>query len=87
MTSLRRTWVAWVCLWLMPLVPAHAHGIETRAVTFAKGHAVATIKGSIKGDQTIDYTVHARAGQALSVKLVTTQEAYYFNVLAPGSND
>lgn len=87
MTSLRRTWAASVCLWLMPLAPVHAHGIETRAVTFAKGHAVATIKGAIKGDQTIDYTVHARAGQALSVKLVTTHGANYFNVLPPGSND
>ncbi len=68
-----------------PLV--HAAGIETRAVQFAKGKSSATIKGSIKGDQTIDYTLRARAGQTMSVTLATKHGANYFNVLPPGSND
>jgi hypothetical protein len=66
---------------------AYAGGIETRAVQFAKGKSSATIKGTIQGDQTIDYTLRARAGQTMSVKLATSKGANYFNVLPPGSND
>lgn len=61
--------------------------IETRPIQFAKGASSATVKGTIKGDQTVDYTVRARAGQTMSVKLVTTRGANYFNVLPPGSDD
>lgn len=66
---------------------AQAEGITTRPVQFAKGTASATIKGSIKGDQTIDYSLRARAGQTMSVKLATKHGANYFNVLPPGSQD
>ncbi len=66
---------------------AHAADIQARAVQFAKGLSSATIKGSIRGDQTIDYTLRARAGQTMNVKLVTKHGANYFNVLPPGSND
>jgi hypothetical protein len=64
---------------------AQADGIKTQAVQFAKGKTSATIKGAIKGDQTIDYTLRARAGQTMSVKLATKHGANYFNVLPPGS--
>jgi hypothetical protein len=72
---------------LMTSSLAYADGIETRAVQFAKGKSSATIDGTIKGDQTIDYTLRARAGQTMSVKLATKNGANYFNVLPPGSND
>ena len=61
--------------------------IETRPVQFAKGASSATVKGTIKGDQTVDYMVRARAGQTMSVKLATRHGANYFNVLPPGSDD
>ena len=64
-----------------------AAAIETRPIQFAKGASSATVKGTIKGDQTVDYTVRARAGQTMSVKLVTRNGANYFNVLPPGSDD
>jgi hypothetical protein len=64
-----------------------ADGIRTQAVQFAKGHSSASIKGAIKGDQTIDYTLRARAGQTMNVTLKTSNGANYFNVLPPGSND
>jgi hypothetical protein len=64
-----------------------ATGIETRPIQFAKGASSATVQGTIKGDQTVDYTVRARAGQTMSVKLDTRHTANYFNVLPPGSND
>ena len=64
-----------------------AADIETRPIHFAKGASSATAKGTIKGDQIVDYTVRARAGQTMSVKLDTRHGANYFNVLPPGSND
>jgi hypothetical protein len=64
-----------------------AAAIETRPIQFAKGASSATVQGTIQGYQTIDYTVRARAGQTMSVKLETTRGANYFNVLPPGSND
>lgn len=61
--------------------------IQTSPVQFKKGTRSATIEGSIKGGQTIDYTLRARAGQTMSVMLATKHGANYFNVLPPGSND
>lgn len=74
-------------LLLMTSSLAHAEGIETHVVQFSKGKSSAMIKGTIKGDQTIDYTLRARAGQTMSVKLATKNSANYFNVLPPGSHD
>ncbi|MBS1132160.1 MAG: hypothetical protein H6R16_3162 [Proteobacteria bacterium] len=64
---------------------ANASGIQTQVVQFAKGHSSVTIKGSIKVDQIIDYTLRARAGQTMNIKLDTKHTANYFNVLPPGS--
>ena len=61
--------------------------IQTSPVQFKKGTRSATIEGSIKGGQTIDYTLRARAGQTMSVMLATKHGANYFNVLSFGSND
>lgn len=61
--------------------------IQTSPVQFKNGTSSATIEGSIKGGQTIDYTLRARAGQTMSVMLATKHGANYFNVLPPGSND
>ena len=73
---------------LAAAVPTLAAGaIETRALQFAKGASSATVKGTIKGDQTIDYKLRAKAGQTMNVSLKTSNGANYFNVLPPGSND
>jgi hypothetical protein len=61
--------------------------IERRTIQFAKGASSAMVKGTIKGDQTVDYTVRARARQTMSVQLVTRHGANYFNLLPPGGND
>jgi hypothetical protein len=66
------------------VAPARAD-IQTRPVQFKKAESATTIKGTLKGDQTIDYTLRARAGQTMSVKLTTKHGANYFNVLPPGS--
>jgi hypothetical protein len=58
--------------------------IVKRPVQFAKGKSSATLKGSITGDQTLDYTLRAAAGQTMTVKL-TGGSSVNFNVLPPGS--
>jgi len=66
---------------------AVAGDIRTERVHFPKGEIGTTIKGRIRGDQTVDYKVRVRAGQSLSVGLNTDNSANYFNVMAPGEQD
>ncbi|KPF77315.1 hypothetical protein IP68_01205 [Blastomonas sp. AAP25] len=54
-------------------------------VQFAKGASSKAIKGTIKGDQSRLFVVNLRAGQKVSVKLVTSNASNYFNVTAPGA--
>jgi hypothetical protein len=64
---------------------ASQNPIQTRAVQFKKGESGTTIKGSLKGDQTIDYTLAAGAGQAMRIKFTPSNASAYFNLLPPGS--
>ncbi len=64
-----------------------ADGSESRPLHFAKGTSSTTLKGSLKGDRTIDYKLRARAGQTMSITLKSSNAANYFNVLPPGSSD
>lgn len=64
---------------------ASASGIQTQVIQFAEGHSSATVNGSINGDQIIDYSLRASAGQTMRVKLDTKHTANYFNVLPPAS--
>lgn len=59
--------------------------IITKKVSFPTGKSATTLKGSITGEQTIDYTVGANQGQILKATL--TGQGSYFNVLPPGSQD
>jgi len=88
MKPYRTLWAALAaCLSLTIATTVLAAGIETRSIQFAKGTNSATIKGTIKGDQTVDYTLRAKAGQTMRVTLETKHDANYFNVLPPGSID
>lgn len=68
-----------------PLVEAAE--IRTEPVHFRKGTSSAVIKAGIRGYETVDYVVAARAGQKLDVSLATKHGATYFNILAPGENE
>lgn len=59
--------------------------VERRPVQFAQGASSATLKGTLEGDRTVDHVLRARAGQTMSVNLVSRHGALYFNVLPPGS--
>lgn len=76
-----------MCFLVLWFTAAVAGDISIQPVQFAKGQSSATIKAKIKGNQTIDYTLRAKAGQMMSVHLKTAHGANYFNVLPPGSND
>ncbi len=84
MKTLRRIVVALALCLLIPLSP-FAGGITVLPVHFTQGKSSATLHGVIKGDQTIDYTLRARAGQTMRVALQTDKGANSFNVLPPGS--
>ncbi|MCU0592198.1 MAG: hypothetical protein MUC57_12095 [Desulfobacterales bacterium] len=68
--------------------PASARDeIRQERVQFKKGETTATIKGNIKGYETVDYLLGAKAGQHMNVSLATKHGATYFNILAPGENE
>ena len=54
-------------------------------VRFAKDASSATLTGSIKGNQYVDYKVRAGAGQTLSVMLKSGNPQNYFNINPPGT--
>lgn len=55
-------------------------------VQFANGTSSKTIKGSIRGYATVNYTVSVRAGQTMTARLTTSNGSSYFNVTAPGAD-
>jgi hypothetical protein len=60
---------------------------KTEAVKFKAGTTSATIKGSIKGDDYINYALEANAGQVMSILFSPSNPRCYFNLLPPGSDE
>ena len=60
---------------------------KTEAVKFKAGTTSATIKGSIKGDDYINYALEANAGQVMSILFSPSNPSCYFNLLPPGSDE
>lgn len=67
--------------------PSSAQGRDIRKerVHFAAGATSATLEGTIKGYDVIDYVLGAKAGQPISVDMTTSNLSSYFNLLPPGS--
>ncbi|CAJ1922422.1 TPA: g-type lysozyme inhibitor [Aeromonas hydrophila] len=61
-----------------------ADKVTTVPVQFAKGAHSAQLKGSFTGYDTIHYTLVAKAGQTMTVKIGGSSNAN-FNVFAPGA--
>jgi hypothetical protein len=76
---------AWIALLALSLHAAE--GIRKVPVHFKKGASQATIQGHIKGRETIDYVLRARAGQTMTTNLKTSHTGAYFNVLPPDSEE
>jgi hypothetical protein len=64
-----------------------ADDIRTQRVQFAKGATSATVEGTIKGYETVDYLLRAAQGQSMNVSMATDNTASYFNILAPGETE
>jgi hypothetical protein len=60
--------------------------IRTERVAFKKGEAAAKVESSIRGRETVDYVLGARAGQAMIVELSSKNPGAYFNVMAAGAD-
>ena len=84
-----RRLLAFVLLVLLAATQAaHAdNDIRQEAVRFVPGASKATIKGTIKGSQTVDYQLRTAAGQTMTVAFKPSNPSAYFNVLPPGSNE
>ena len=61
-------------------------GIRKELVRFKAGENTAAIKGTLKGDETVDYIVNATAGQTMVVNLESRNKSAYFNVTAAGED-
>jgi hypothetical protein len=60
--------------------------IESQRVTFRVGADSTLLKGQLKGDQTVDYSLRAGAGQTMTVELKGSNLQNYFNVMAVGTD-
>jgi hypothetical protein len=64
-------------------VPAMAKNkVTTHQVHFAKGTTGSTIKGHVKGYDTVNYKLGAKAGQSMGVGLKSKKA--FFTIIAPG---
>jgi hypothetical protein len=61
--------------------------IRQEPISFKPGASSTRLKGTIKGDQTVDYQLRARAGQSMVVTFNPTNPSAYFNILPPGSDE
>lgn len=64
-----------------------AEDMRTQRVHFERGASSATVEGSIKGYEIVDYVLGAREGQSMNVSMATSNTASYFNILAPGEDE
>lgn len=71
---------------MLAAVPAVADDMRRETVRFAPGSSSSTIKASVKGYQTVQYTLSVTAGQKMSVQLDSRNNSLYFNVTAPGAD-
>jgi hypothetical protein len=60
--------------------------IRQEQVKFQPGKTSASIKGHLKGRETVDYQLRASAGQTMDVTLKASNRFTYFNVYAPESD-
>ena len=66
-------------------LPASA-GETTKTVQFEKGKTSATLSGSIKGDDSVNYMLNAKAGQTISISFQPSNGSCYFNFFEPGAD-
>lgn len=63
---------------------ASADAVLKERITFAKGTSSATLSGTVKGRDSMEYMLGAASGQHMRAKLTSPSNSIYFNVFAPG---
>jgi hypothetical protein len=83
-----KKWIAVgvACLGILAIAAWAADEIRQETVQFKKGKSSATLKGHIKGYDSVDYRLGIRAGQMLAVTLKSGNRFNYFNILPPGDD-
>ena len=81
-----RRFIAAAGLALFALTVHAADGIRKEIVQFSKGASQSVIKARLKGDETVDYVLRAKAGQTMTVNFKTSNRMAYFNLLPPDSD-
>jgi hypothetical protein len=66
---------------------ASAQDVRTQRVSFPPGAQSATVFGVIRGRETVDLLLNARAGQTAAISMATRNASAYFNILAPGETE
>lgn len=69
---------------LIPPTAIAQSDIRTQRVQFKPGSTSATVQGSIKGYQIVDYILNVKQGQTMNVSMATDNGANYFNIMEPG---
>lgn len=72
---------------LVPPTVLAQSNTRTQRVQFKPGANSATVQGSIKGYQIVDYILNVKQGQTMNVSLATQHGATYFNILEPGQTE
>lgn len=74
---------------LEPVVAGGSAQAQERRETirFAPGRSGATLRGKIRGDESVSYRIKASAGQRLVVDLRTSNPSNYFNVSREGASE
>ncbi|MBD9390395.1 DNA breaking-rejoining protein [Agrobacterium sp. AGB01] len=65
---------------------ALAQDVRNETIHFAAGASSASLKGTIKGQQSVRYVLDVKSGQNVSIQLDTSNNSNYFNVMAPGAD-
>jgi len=67
-------------------MPAIGQSIRKEEVNLKTGGSSTTLKAQITGDQIVDYVLRAKAGQKMTVTLMSGNPSCYFNLTAPGQD-
>ena len=83
-----KAWLACVLTGLLlgTTLAASSADIRREKIQFEAGTSGTTIKGEIKGHQTVDYQLRANAGHSMVVIFKPNNLSAYFNILPPGSD-
>lgn len=87
MTSARSLCTMALALAVISTTACAQEDVRRQAVELPAAGKSASFKGTIKGDESVDYTFAATPGQKLRIDFKTTSTSAYFNLLHDGSDE